>query len=103
MKVELLVIGECPNEAPAAALLREALDTAGLPDTRVDTVLVATDADAERLSFAGSPTFMVDGRDLFDGEPSGLACRVYPTPDGYRGLPELDALVEALEATSPPS
>jgi hypothetical protein len=100
VRVELLVIGACPNEAPAAALLREALDIAGLRDVPVETVLVATDADAARLSFAGSPSFRVDGRDLFDGEPSGLACRVYPGPDGQRGVPDLTALLHALQATS---
>jgi hypothetical protein len=103
VRVEVLVIGKCPNEAPAAALLRKALDIAGLGDTRVETVVVSTDADAERLPFAGSPTFTVDGQDLFDGEASRLACRVYPTPDGYRGVPELSALVQALQQHLPGS
>jgi hypothetical protein len=46
---------------------------------------VRTDDEAEALSFPGSPTIRVDGRDV---DPAGAAarpalnCRIYYLPDG---------------------
>ena len=77
-------------------MLRQALDSTGLKDTLVQTVVVTTNAEAQALGFGGSPTFMVDGRDLFEGDPAGLACRVYPSSGGLRGTPDMSALVAAL-------
>ncbi len=98
MKAQLFVVRDCPNQAPAAVLFRRALDAAGRPDTVVETVVVTTERDAARFGFAGSPSYFVDGRDLFSGRPTGLACRVYPTSTGLRGVPDASAVVEALRA-----
>jgi hypothetical protein len=48
--------------------------------------------------FAGSPTVLVEGQDLFPDAPpiTHLACRVYPSPDGPSGSPSDQALVTAL-------
>ena len=51
MDVELLVVPDCPNEAPAAALLRTALDDVGLARTPVTTTVIDTPAEAERRGF----------------------------------------------------
>jgi hypothetical protein len=83
MRVELLVVPECPTEAGAVQLLRTALSDIGLPDVRLTTTTIATQAEAERKRFVGSPTFLVDGTDLFEepGRPRGIvmpglsACR----------------------------
>jgi hypothetical protein len=60
---------------------------------------VETDAEAE-LGFAWSPTFTVDGVDLFDTAAAAgmLACRIYPTAAGLAGVPEVSDLVAALTA-----
>jgi hypothetical protein len=57
-----------------------------------------TEAEAAAVGFAGSPTFMVDGIDLFGHRPGGgsLTCRVYVTPGGLAGVPTVDDLVRAL-------
>lgn len=54
---------------------------------------------AEELGFRGSPTVLVDGRDLFaeGDEPVGLSCRIYQTPEGPAGSPTLDQLRAALD------
>jgi len=41
---------------------------------------------------------VVDGRDPFakGGEQSGLACRLYSTPQGPAGSPTIEQLVELL-------
>jgi hypothetical protein len=59
---------------------------------------VESPEEAERLEFAGSPTVLVDGADPFatGDEPTGLACRMYATPDGPQGSPSLAQLRDAL-------
>lgn len=98
MTVTLLYFDGCPNWCEAEARLGEALLAAGRPEEVVTSVAVPTLADAERLRFRGSPTVLVDGTDPIaeDTAPVGLACRVYPTPDGLRGAPTLEQLVGVL-------
>ncbi|WP_062387523.1 hypothetical protein [Demequina iriomotensis] len=100
MKVELLHIESCPGHAHARVRLRAALDDLGLAAVEVQEQLVRTSEQAAETSFAGSPTILVDGEDLF---PTGqlllaLACRVYPTNAGLADCPTQAQLVEALRA-----
>jgi hypothetical protein len=76
----------------------------GLDPKSVRVRELATDADAEREEFVGSPTIRVDGRDVQPpGEqPAGLTCRVYRLRDGrFSPLPDRqdvrDTLVNAIE------
>ena len=88
----------CPNWRAAGQHLRQALDQVGCADVPIIFVPVETDVEASAAGFAGSPTFTVDGADLFDsGGPTGtLTCRVYATPGGLAGKPEVSDLVAAL-------
>lgn len=106
MKVELLVIPGCPSAEAAAALLRTALDEVGLAACPFSVAIIATDDAARARRFAGSPAFLVDGRDLFSSAPAGgsMACRVYSTPEGLRNVPALRDLRQRLkERTAPHS
>lgn len=98
--VEVLVIPGCPGSDAASALLRRALDDVGLAATPFVVRVIDSDEAARACRFAGSPAFVVDGRDLFDGGSGAgaLTCRVYPTQDGPRNVPELGALRRALQA-----
>ena len=98
MKVELLVIPDCPGADEASALLREALEDLGLAETPFTVTVVDTAEAARARRFAGSPAFVVDGTDLFESGTTGgsLACRVYSTPDGPRNVPGLPELRQAL-------
>lgn len=60
---------------------------------------VDTPEAAEEWNFRGSPTVLVDGRDVFavGDEPVGLACRVYQTPDGPSGSPSIEQLRDVLD------
>jgi hypothetical protein len=71
MRIELLVVPECPHEG----LVR---------------------AEAERRNFIGSPTVCVDGVDLFPepGRTPSVACRFYA---GGAGGPDLRELRRALK------
>ena len=50
-------------------------------------------------SFTGSPTILINGIDPFaqPQQTPGLACRLYPTPDGPAGVPSLPELRRALQ------
>ncbi|MEH0416719.1 hypothetical protein [Streptomyces sp. B21-083] len=102
MDIEVLVVPDCPNAKTAADRLRRALDDIGLRETGVTTRVIDDRAEAERDGFTGSPTIFVDGRDLFTepGRPPGLSCRVYRTPDGLAGVPDVSQLRRALTAAA---
>ncbi len=95
MDVTLLYFDGCPNWQLADERLRALQDELGFALTRE---LVETPEDAEAKQFRGSPTVLVDGRDPFadGGEPVGLSCRLYRTPEGPAGAPTLDQLREVL-------
>ncbi|GEP39658.1 hypothetical protein NPS01_33210 [Nocardioides psychrotolerans] len=97
MKLELLVIPDCPHEGPARELALTTLADLGLTD-ELTTTVITTQAEAEARGFVGSPTFLVDGEDPFaqPGAPAGVACRVYRTGDGWSGLPSGTDLRAAL-------
>ena len=99
VNIELLHIEGCPNTSVAEARLRAAVASAGLDgEAAVSGRLIATHTDAESVIFAGSPTFIADGVDLFAGgeRTSDLACRVYATDAGLAGVPTEQQLREAL-------
>lgn len=95
MEVTLLHFDGCPSWEVADERLRKLADEFGfdLSYQKVDTP-----EEAEALSFRGSPTILVDGRDPFAGgdDPVGLACRIYQTPDGPAGAPTVEQLREVL-------
>lgn len=90
-EVTLLYFDGCPSWQTADVRLRALADELGL-DLRHQKVETAEAAEA--FSFRGSPTILVDGKDVFaEGhEPVGLACRIYQTPDGPAGSPTLEQL-----------
>ncbi len=89
----MLYVADCPSLDLARKRVAEAV-------ARVDATATVTerlDADAAALGFAGSPTILVDGADLFTRPDltTSLTCRLYPTPDGLQGAPTVDELVDA--------
>lgn len=95
MQVELQYFEGCPNWRTADERLRALAEEFGFVLAYRE---VETPEEAEQLTFRGSPTILVDGRDPFavGNEPVGLACRIYPTPDGPAGAPTVAALRTAL-------
>lgn len=107
MRVEILVVPNCPNEHPARRSLQAAADLADLADlgaASVTVTVVESMQEAQRRHFVGSPTFLIDGVDPFavPGARIGLACRLYPTPDGPAGVPCVEQLRDALLASVAP-
>ena len=97
VRVEILRIEECPNWQQAESAVQTAAQRLGLNGLEVVVRVLTTDEDAAAVPFAGSPTVLVEGRDPFpSGGPTGLACRVYPTPAGFRGAPSVEQLMDVL-------
>jgi hypothetical protein len=99
MNVQVLHIDECPNWQEAGTRTRQALDALGLVNVPVEFVLISTEGEAMSTGFAGSPTIVVDGEDLFpsEGRTADLACRIYLTERGLAGMPTLAQLERALQ------
>lgn len=101
-RVELVTWRGCPSSSAARELIDRLLDELGHAGHPVATTEVASDADAGRLRFIGSPTVLLDGAEALPPEsdgPYGLACRLYRTRSGRLSpLPDPDELREALAA-----
>lgn len=66
----------------------------------INLVLVKDDEQAENFKFLGSPSFRINGMDLWpeQREHYSLGCRVYATPKGLKGVPTVDALCQKIRA-----
>lgn len=93
MDIVIRTFDGCPHADLAETRLREALG-----DVSIRREMVDDPEEAERLEFRGSPTILVDGRDLFGdpADPVGLSCRLYRTEDGLEGSPSVAQLREVL-------
>ena len=97
-QVELIYDAACPNVASARSLLIRAFSLTGVSARWREWERSSPDCPESARCY-GSPTILVNGRDVADSTPvagSG-ACRVYP--DGNGGLsrtPPLDSICYAL-------
>jgi hypothetical protein len=99
VEIELLYWDGCPSYPEARELLADVLAARGV-DAEIHMRHVSTDAQAEALSFPGSPTIRIDGRDVdsagAQARPS-LTCRIYYLPDGrVSPIPSREHLEAAL-------
>jgi hypothetical protein len=102
-RVEFLFWAGCPSHERALAELRTAMSETGLDPGAIEVTEILGDDDAERTRFTGSPTILVDGRDVAGetGEPVALACRVYHRRDGrVTALPDPDDVRDALRGAA---
>ena len=96
--VELLYFPDCANVPAARDQLRRAFAAVGMPATWTEVDVTAESAPARARGY-GSPTILVDGRDVMGQAPTGgSSCRIYAESD-VRGVPPLDAIVAALRAS----
>jgi hypothetical protein len=97
MKIQLLYFDGCPSWQDGLKNLETVLQELNI-DTPIEIIKVLDDENAARMKFLGSPSFLVDGRDLWheDRESYSLSCRVYSTPAGIRGVPTVEMLKEKL-------
>jgi len=93
MNIQLLYFDGCPSWETGLKNLQIALQEENL-SASIEMVNVVDDEDATRLKFLGSPHFRVDGKDLWreEREIYSLSCRIYPTPEGIKGFPNVSML-----------
>jgi hypothetical protein len=80
MRVEVLYVEACPSHARAVEALENVLAEEGIT-AGIHQVLVGDETRARELTFSGSPTIRIDGRDV-ECEPAeaamfGVCCRLY--------------------------
>ncbi len=97
-RIELLYFPGCPNIGPARLQLQRALIEVGLPAQWTEHDVNADDAPPHTCGY-GSPTILIDGRDVCGVSPAeGAACRLYPGSE-VPGAPPLAAVLTALRVT----
>ena len=102
LKIEFLYWEECPSHRQCFERLQEAMREEGT-DTPIVRIDVTTDEQAREIGFAGSPTILIDGRDIdpppVDETYYGLTCRTYRHEDGrISPMPSKETIRRALLA-----
>ena len=103
MKVELLYVRDCPNHLPTLEVIRSVLRDENLPQ-EVTQIEVADAGRAGKLSFQGSPTVRVNGKDVEPGlnpfPVYGVSCRTYFVDGRLGGIPARVWIRDAIRASS---
>lgn len=102
--LEVLYFEGCPNHEHAVALVRKALASENVT-APIQIIRVETDVEAHRQRFYGSPSVRINGEDIAsipENATTGLACRVYRTPDGHlTPTPPYETIVAAVRRAKP--
>jgi hypothetical protein len=101
MIVEVLYIDGCPNLRRGLSNLMQALADEQI-QAEIRMQEIEDDQQAGSRSFLGSPSFQVNGQDLWPANHDSfqIGCRVYSTPAGLASCPSVDMLRERLRALS---
>ncbi len=94
LKIELLYFEGCPSWKNGLKNLKIALKNEDISNADIQLVLISDEVDAMNEKFLGSPSFRVNGQDLWPEERKAyfLGCRVYLTEEGMKGFPTADML-----------
>lgn len=99
IRVCLLYWEGCPSHEAALERLKQAIAQEDV-SVELEVIRVEDEAQARRLRFFGSPTILVDGRDVAPPPPGAtpaLTCRAYRWADGrISPLPSPEMLRDAL-------
>ncbi len=107
VRIEILAREDCPNRGMAISVVERVVDETGVP-AEIAVVDVTSEDEAYALRLPGSPTVLVDGRDVDPGPTAAaefsLDDRMYRTQRGLSGWPEpqwvRDALLRAVAQTN---
>jgi hypothetical protein len=94
--IEIRYFDGCPNCEPTLELVRIAVRELGIHAEIIETRVLDLD-HAKQIGFPGSPTVLVNGRDIEPRTlPTSFHCRVYETATGISGVPPRPLLDAAL-------
>ncbi|MCJ7773436.1 MAG: DUF2703 domain-containing protein [Desulfobacterales bacterium] len=99
--IDLLYFDDCPSWIIALGYLQETLKDVGI-DCEINLIKIETNEEALKNKFPGSPTIKVNGSDIFptNHKNYALGCRVYQTPQGFRGSPSKEMITDCLNQIS---
>ena len=103
LRVELIYDKDCPNIHLARKALLEGFGEAGLAPSWLEWDRKSSESPAH-VRLYGSPTILVNGRDVVGITPSGAAdsCRIYDHGlDGLRGAPPAHTIASVLRSDGP--
>ncbi len=100
MKIEFFYFADCPSHEDGLKRLKKVCAEEGV-DNRIELIEVASEEEAVKLNFIGSPTIRINGRDIdsqsLEGQRPALNCRVYFHPDGkFSPLPAEETIRDDL-------
>lgn len=83
MDIRFLYSEDCPSHEEALERLRRVMAEEGV-EAQIEVREVETNEQAEKFRFLGSPTILINGRDIDppDKPHYALTCRAYRTEDG---------------------
>ncbi len=100
MKIQFMYFRGCPHaEASWENLVRVYKDI-GLNINTIEKIDVESEEMAKDLNFPGSPSILINGKDIYDGSiPRAYhyACRVYDWPQGRSGVIDAAFISGSLE------
>lgn len=102
MKIELLYFDGCHNWQETLKEIKSLLADKRMSN-EVDLIKVASDQEAERLRFPGSPTIRIDEEDVDPEVPTSgfeLDCRIYEVDGEFMGKPPMEWIDAALDAAN---
>lgn len=102
MQVELVYEKTCPNISAARTQLLRAFANTGITP-RWQEWEVSTDDAPDYVHGYGSPTILVNGKDVTPATHDGddMCCRIYAgNEDGHKGVPALADIVSALRGSA---
>jgi hypothetical protein len=98
MNVRFLYTEECPSHSEALERLRKALSDESV-EADIKITRVETFDEAEKLQYPGSPTILINGRDICPTKSPHYAptCRAYVLEDGrISPLPSISMIRKAI-------
>lgn len=100
-QVELIYDTDCPNVPEARKLLLRAFTDAGLKPTWREYDRNSDDSPPYARDY-GSPTILVNGKDVAENAGNNAACcRLYTHGQGTAGVPPMEQVVAALKQSVP--
>ena len=101
-RIKFLYWEECQSHDEALSRLRKVIAEDRI-DAEIEIIRVQSDEEAKRLRFTGSPTILVDGKDIQPPTTThySMACRAYQLEDGrISPLPSEAMIRKALKGES---
>ena len=98
LKIEVLYFNDCPSWKNTVKDLELVLKELGIKK-EISFVAVETHKEAIKQKFTGSPTIRINDKDIFPNNQINyaLGCRVYLTPQGYKGTPTKEMIRTQIE------